>query len=138
VTSGGTDADLADPDITDLTIRTWIPLVYELDTRVRLVSRRNLGHPETLKMAMLAVTHQEKVLPDVNDTVQGAIAIHDLTVCLVVRVPDAIDQEFVFIGTWGQLEFACVGEVFRFGHEICISLPLIEVSHHMDLPAHWI
>jgi len=49
---------VADADIVDLNIPTGIPLVYELDERVRPVSSGYLGDPEAARRAAEAVARQ--------------------------------------------------------------------------------
>jgi 2,3-bisphosphoglycerate-dependent phosphoglycerate mutase len=52
--------DISDDDIVDLNIPTGIPLVYELDDRLRPVRREYLGDPEQIGRAIEAVASQGK------------------------------------------------------------------------------
>lgn len=50
--------EIGDDEITELNIPTGIPLVYELDDRLRPVGSRYLGDPEAAKAAAAAVANQ--------------------------------------------------------------------------------
>ena len=50
--------NLSDKEIVEVNIPTGIPLVYELDDRLRLVDRRYLGDPEAVRQRMQAVKNQ--------------------------------------------------------------------------------
>lgn len=50
--------DISDSDITELNIPTGIPLLYELDERVKPISHRYLGDPEAVARAAAAVANQ--------------------------------------------------------------------------------
>ena len=52
--------EIGDDDIVDLNIPTGIPLVYELDDRLRPVRREYLGDPEQIRRAIEAVASQGK------------------------------------------------------------------------------
>ncbi len=52
--------DMSDQDIVKLNIPTGIPLVYELDDRLNIVSKRYLADEETLKKAVESVANQSK------------------------------------------------------------------------------
>lgn len=50
--------NLSDKEIVEVNIPTGIPLVYELDDRLRPVDRRYLGDPEAVRQRMQAVKNQ--------------------------------------------------------------------------------
>ena len=50
--------NLSDKEIVEVNIPTGIPLVYELDDRLRPVDRRYLGDPEAIRQRMQAVKKQ--------------------------------------------------------------------------------
>lgn len=50
--------NLSDKKIVEVNIPTGIPLVYELDDRLRPVDRRYLGDPEAVRQRMQAVKNQ--------------------------------------------------------------------------------
>ena len=50
--------NLSDKKIVEVNIPTGIPLVYELDDRLRPVSRRYLEDPEAVRQRMQAVKNQ--------------------------------------------------------------------------------
>ena len=52
--------EIGDDDIVDLNIPTGIPLVYELDDRLRPVRREYLGDPEQIRRAIETVASQGK------------------------------------------------------------------------------
>ena len=52
--------EISEADIVELNIPTGMPLVYELDDRLKPISRRYLGDPEKVKAAMDAVAAQGK------------------------------------------------------------------------------
>ena len=52
--------NISDDDITELNIPTGIPLVYQLDERLRPVSHAYLGDPEAVARAAAAVADQAK------------------------------------------------------------------------------
>lgn len=52
--------DISDGDITELNIPTGIPLLYELDGRMKPISHRYLGDPEVVARAAAAVANQGK------------------------------------------------------------------------------
>ena len=49
---------ISDADITELEIPTGVPIVYELDDRLAVSSRRELGDPEAIAAAAEAVRRQ--------------------------------------------------------------------------------
>lgn len=50
--------NLSDKEIVEVNIPTGIPLVYELNDRLRPVDRRYLGDPEAVRQRMQAVKNQ--------------------------------------------------------------------------------
>lgn len=50
--------NLSEKEIVEVNIPTGIPLVYELDDRLRPVDRRYLGDPEAIRQRMQAVKKQ--------------------------------------------------------------------------------
>ncbi len=52
--------DISDKDIVELNIPTGLPLVYELDDKLRPIKSYYLGDPEEVKKAMQAVANQGK------------------------------------------------------------------------------
>jgi 2,3-bisphosphoglycerate-dependent phosphoglycerate mutase len=52
--------DVSEPDIVELNIPTGMPLVYELDDKLKPLNRYYLGDPEKVKAAMDAVAAQGK------------------------------------------------------------------------------
>jgi 2,3-bisphosphoglycerate-dependent phosphoglycerate mutase len=59
--------DVSDADIVDLNIPTGIPLVYELDERVRPVSSGYLGDPEAARRAAEAVAREAATAAEPDD-----------------------------------------------------------------------
>jgi 2,3-bisphosphoglycerate-dependent phosphoglycerate mutase len=57
---------ISDDDIVNLNIPTGIPLVYELDDRLRPVRREYLGDPEQIRRAIEAVANQGKGVMDLR------------------------------------------------------------------------
>jgi 2,3-bisphosphoglycerate-dependent phosphoglycerate mutase len=55
--------DIPDADIVELNIPTGIPLVYELDERLRPTSSGYLGDPEAAARAAEAVSRQAAAAP---------------------------------------------------------------------------
>ncbi len=51
---------VSEPDIVELNIPTGMPLVYELDDRLKPLGHYYLGDPEKVKAAMDAVAAQGK------------------------------------------------------------------------------
>ena len=58
---------ISDADIVDLNVPTGIPLVYELDERLRPTSSGYLGDPEAAKRAAEAVARQASAAPPADD-----------------------------------------------------------------------
>ncbi len=52
--------NIPDDKIVDLNIPTGIPLVYELDDNLKVISSNYLGNPEAVKQAMQSVVNQGK------------------------------------------------------------------------------
>ena len=52
--------DVSDTDIIDVNIPTGVPLVYELDDRLKAIGHRYLGNAEEIEAAMAAVAAQGK------------------------------------------------------------------------------
>jgi 2,3-bisphosphoglycerate-dependent phosphoglycerate mutase len=52
--------DVSEADIVELNIPTGMPLVYELDDKLKPLKRYYLGDPEKVKAAMEAVAAQGK------------------------------------------------------------------------------
>ena len=50
--------DMSDAEIVELNIPTGVPLLYELDSRLKPVSSRYLGDPEAIKARAQAVARQ--------------------------------------------------------------------------------
>ena len=50
--------DVPESEIVELNIPTGVPLLYELDARLRPLSSRYLGDPEAIKAAAEAVAKQ--------------------------------------------------------------------------------
>ena len=51
---------LSDEEILDVNIPTGIPLVYDLDEKLNVKSKKYLGDEETIKQLMNAVKNQGK------------------------------------------------------------------------------
>ncbi|HET7215389.1 MAG TPA: 2,3-diphosphoglycerate-dependent phosphoglycerate mutase, partial [Terriglobia bacterium] len=52
--------DVPESQIVELNIPTGMPLVYELDDKLKPITRYYLGDPERVKKAMEAVANQGK------------------------------------------------------------------------------
>lgn len=52
---------MSEKEVTELSIPTGIPLVYELDDNIRALGRRYLGDPEVATQATLAVAEQSRL-----------------------------------------------------------------------------